>query len=212
MKKHPAKNFLNAPLIALLMAGLFAAAAVRALPVYPVNAWFSDPFGNPQSNVVATITAWPDTNSIVGVGSNLVLGVSSLTFTSSPAGLISNSLAVGNYRMTIAGYTRGVPFGIVSNGAVQNLSQVAGVPVPQFQNFTLNQFSDAGTMARESTNSWVRSSYAGITNALGFAPATNAPLTNVIVYVASLTVRTNAAGVVTNVYPVLATNSTLYLP
>ena len=102
-----------------------------------------------------------------------MLSTSSLTFTSSVTGLISNNLAPGNYRAVVDGFTQGIPFGIVSNNAVQNLAQVAGVPAPVFMNFTLAQFSDAGTMAYESTNNWTRNSYAGVTNALHFLPATN---------------------------------------
>lgn len=158
----------------ILILALGLGLEARALSTYPFVMYLADQFGRPVTNTSVTISAWPPTNSITAVGTNFVLSTSSITFTSSVTGLISNNLAPGNYRAVVNGFAQGITFGIVSNNAVQNLAQVAGVPAPLFMNFTLAQFSDAGTMAYESTNTWTRNNYAGVTNALHFVPATNA--------------------------------------
>jgi hypothetical protein len=141
--------------------------------VTPVVAYLTDSQGNPYgAGTNVTITAWPATNVISGVGTNLVANLPIVDVTSA-GGEISNNLAPGNYRMQIAGFPRGITFGVVSNGTALNVSQLAGVPVPEFLNFTIAQFSDAGTMARESTNNWTRNSYVAVSNAVGFVIATN---------------------------------------
>ena len=168
-----------------------------------------DQTGAPLTNAI-TISSWPATNQIVGLGTNIV-GSVAYTYTPNTNGYVSNSIAPGNYRLQISGYTGGVPFGIVSNASPQNLSQVANLPVVTFLNFTLAQFSDAGTMAYESTNNWARNSYWGATNALHFAPATNSPATNTLVYVSAVAGITNASGYLTNLTVTLRTN-TIYYP
>jgi len=139
----------------------------------PVVAWLTDSQGNAYgAGTNVTITAWPATNVITGVGTNLVANVA-ITDTTSASGEISNNLAPGNYRMQIAGFPRGITFGVMSSGTALNVSQLASVPVTEFMNFTIAQFSDAGTMARESTNNWTRNSYFAVSNAVGFDMATN---------------------------------------
>ena len=130
-----------------------------------------DQTGLPLTNAL-TISAWPATNQIVGLGTNIVGNVAH-TYTPDTNGYVSNNIAPGNYRLQIAGYTGGVPFGIVSNSSPQNLSQVANLPVVTFLNFTLAQFRDAGTMAWEGTNTFARKTYLDVSNAVAFVLATN---------------------------------------
>jgi len=137
-----------------------------------------DQGGSPLTNLI-TIQA-VGTNTITAYSTFIVASVPK-TYQPDVNGYVSNNIALGNYILTISNYYYSVPFSISSNAAPQNISQVAGIPVTTFMNFTLAQFSDAGTMARESTNNWTRAgtaatnSAAGIVFALGFQPATNAP-------------------------------------
>ena len=166
-KKFP--RFFAYPLL-LCALGVSVATAGQLTPVV---AYLTDSQGNPYgSGTNVTITAWPATNIITGVGTNLVANLAIIDVTSA-GGEISNNLAPGNYRMQIAGFPRGITFGVVSNGTALNVAQLAGVPVTEFMNFTIAQFSDAGTMARENTNNWTRNNYFSVSNAVGFDMATN---------------------------------------
>ena len=133
-----------------------------------------DQGGSPLTNLI-TIQA-VGTNTITAYSTFIVASVPK-TYQPDVNGYVSNNIALGNYILTISNYYYSVPFSISSNAAPQNISQVAGIPVTTFMNFTLAQFSDAGTMARESTNNWTRSGTAatntpaGIIAALGFQPA-----------------------------------------
>jgi len=97
----------------------------------PVVAYVADSQGNPSVGTTVTITAWPPTNAITGVGTNLVANLA-ITDTTTSTGFISNNLAPGNYRMQIAGFTHGITFGVVSNGTALNMAQLANVPVPEY--------------------------------------------------------------------------------
>lgn len=138
----------------------------------PVVGYITDSQGNPYVGTNLTITAWPPTNAITGVTTNLVANLA-ITDTTGAGGFFSNNLAPGTYRLLIPGFTHGVIFGVVSNSTAINVAQVAGVPVTEFMNFTLAQFSDAGTMAYQSTNNWVANNYSAVSNAVQFAIATN---------------------------------------
>jgi len=138
----------------------------------PTVAYITDSQGNPMVGSNVVITAWPPANAITGVGTNLIANVT-LSETTGAGGFISNSLAVGNYRLQIAGYPHGVMFGVYSNAAAINISQVGSEPVPVYQNFSIKQFSDAGTMAGRSTNDFIPASYTAVSNAVAFNLATN---------------------------------------
>jgi hypothetical protein len=178
----------------------------------PVVYYASDEFGNPLTNAI-TISPWPATNALAAFNTNIIGGVS-YTFTPSliTNGAVvtaywSNNIAPGNYRLQLQGYTLGVPFGVYSNSAPINISQVANLPVTTFMNFTLAQFGDAGKMAYENTNAWARHTYFDISNSLAFAPATNNPATNTIVFVSGVTGITNGSGAVTNLSVTFTTNT-----
>ena len=66
-------------------------------------------------------------------------------------GMVSNVLMPGCYKLYIAALDRATTFCITESTNVQNLAQLAGFPVPLFLNFTLAQFSDAGTLAYTNT-------------------------------------------------------------
>ena len=132
----------------------------------------TDQNGSPLTNQITIDST--GTNGIVAVGTNIVAGFSR-TYTPDANGKVSGYLATGNYRLSIDGAMRSVNFGIVTSTSTQNLAQVAGIPVPQFMNFTIAQFSDAGTAARSNANQFATNSYAGISAGLGFYPATNSP-------------------------------------
>jgi hypothetical protein len=193
--------------IKLTLCALFASSfAALGGAVYPWVYYGQDLDGAPLTNAI-TIEAWPQTNTIVGVSTNLVASFSKTYYPTNPAGYYSNNLAPGNYRLTIYGQTRGVTFGIVAASTNQNLAQVAGVPAPQFMNFTLAQFSDVGSAAYSNATAFVLRSYSGVSNAVGFVLTTNstAGITGALGY----TPATNTyAGISNSVGFKLATNST----
>lgn len=173
MKNSKFKNLLLQVTLLLSAFLILHSSFADAGQLTPVVAWLTDSQGNAYgAGTNVTITAWPATNIISGVGTNLVANLPIIDVTGT-SGRISNNLAPGNYRMQIAGFPRGITFGVVSNGAALNVAQLAGIPVPEFMNFSIAQFSDAGTMAYQSTNNWTANSYLGVSNALGFVIATN---------------------------------------
>jgi len=208
-----------------LIAALFMVAALPSAAAYlqPFVYYGIDQGGSPLTNLI-TIQA-VGTNTITAYSTFIVASVPK-TYQPDVNGYVSNNIALGNYILTISNYYYSVPFSISSNAAPQNISQVAGIPVTTFMNFTLAQFSDAGTMARESTNNWTRSGAAlaysqlpftpptntpaGLVAVLGFQPATNNAATNTVIYISGLTTFTNAAGAVTNVTFTLGTNTLIY--
>ena len=212
MKLFMKKHFLRssecqfARLKKLIQSGLTSAAtiifllATGSLPAAQLNpfvAYLIDSQGNKLTNITGTISAWPPTNYIVGVGTNLVLNNPStpIQVTTDTNGFMSNNLTAGNYRLQFAGFSHGVTFGIVNSTNVQNLAQVGGMPVVEFANFTLAQFSDAGSMAYQNTQNWVTNTQQGVSNALGYMPtATNFNvITNLL---GGLFVPNNSNGVV----------------
>lgn len=139
---------------------LLSALPARAAAPTPFIAWTTDLVGENRTNAI-TIEAWTQTNTITGVSTNLVLNFSKTYYPTNPAGFFTGVLQPGNYRLTVEGLSRGIVFGMPSSSSTQNLAQLAGVPVYAFMNFTLAQFADAGTMAREATNTFLRVSDAG---------------------------------------------------
>lgn len=115
--------------------------------------------GTPITNTI-TIAPWPSTNYMVGVGTNMVL-YRAQTYTPDTNGYFTNSLMAGNYRLTAAGLTYGFTFGIPDTNTLQNLAQLAGTPVVTFMNFTIAQFSDAGSAAYSNATAFL---WAGRTN------------------------------------------------
>jgi hypothetical protein len=145
--KFKIKNGLRAAVLLPFAFCIFNCSAVYRQPFLYYGI---DQFGFPVTNAV-TIEAWPPTNAITANNTNLVISVAH-TFVPDANGFFSNNIAVGNYRLQVAGFTPGAPFSILSNAAPVIISQTANVPVTTFLNFTLAQFSDAGTMAYRSTN------------------------------------------------------------
>jgi len=165
---RPTRNG-GASVLASLLLSFFILNCPAAGPTTPFSAWLSDLVGDNKTNTV-TIEAWNQTNTITGVTTNLVLNFSKNYYPTNPTGFITGLLMPGNYRLTVDGLSRGVVFGISSSASTQNLAQLAGVPVYAFQNFTLAQFSDAGTAGYSNAAAFLLSSdtnwpLARITNA-----------------------------------------------
>jgi len=184
-----------------------------ALAIVPWLAGAATPFefrgvyqdGTPVTNTI-TIAPWPATNYIIAVGTNMVL-YQSQNFTPDTNGYVSGSLMAGNYKLTAAGLSYGMTFGIVDTNTTQNLAQVSGVPVVTFMNFTIAQFTDAGSAAYSNHSVFASNSPTGIKAALQYTPATNsnAGIVGALLY----TPLTNTALAVTNAIGyVPATNST----
>lgn len=147
-------------LIYFLAALVLTSAPASGQVLTPFIAYTRDLVGSVKSNTV-TIEAWNYTNTITGVSTNLVLNYAA-TFTPRPSdGFFAGYLAPGNYRLTVDGLSRGIVFGMPSSSSTQNLAQLAGVPVYAFMNFTIAQFSDAGTAAYSNAASFFLSSAAG---------------------------------------------------
>ncbi len=143
-------------LVAALGLQLSASAAVLT----PFVGYTTDLVGAVRTNAV-TIEAWTATNTITGVSTNLVLNFSQSYTPASSNGYFAGYLAPGNYRLTVDGLSRGIVFGMPSSSSTQNLAQLAGVPVYAFMNFTLAQFSDAGTAAYSNASAFFLSALAG---------------------------------------------------
>lgn len=130
----------------LLLAGaLWSATACRAVHPTPFVFYTVDLAGEP-TNAPVVIKGFSGTNEIVGVGTNIVLAGFQRTYIP-VSGVVTGALMPGNYRLSVPLLNRAVTFGITESTNVQNLAQLAGFPVVQFMNFTVAQFSDAGTMA-----------------------------------------------------------------
>lgn len=159
-------------LLLILVSALCTLHSAFGLQVFPWIYRGTDLDGTALTNDI-TIEAWPQTNAITAVITNLVASFSKTYSPTNPAGYYSNNLAPGNYRLTIYGQTRGVTFTIVSNSGTLNLAQVSGAPVPLFMNFTIAQFSDAGTASYSNSTAFALRSFAGVVAALGYTPPTN---------------------------------------
>jgi hypothetical protein len=130
-----------------------------AVTLTPFVYYGIDSAGNPLTNAI-TIEPWPATNAIIGLSTNVVVS-SARSFTPNTNGYVSGNLAANNYRLTVAGYARGITFGMVSSTNTQNLAQLATFPVVVYQNFTLAQFTDAGTAAYSNATAFFLASAAG---------------------------------------------------
>jgi hypothetical protein len=146
--------------ILIILAAIFLLpSSIPAANSYPFVYYGLNSDGSPLTNKITisgSITA-----PIVGVGSNIVVSFAR-DYQPDTNGYASNSLAPGNYRLYVEGVSHSVTFGFVSNSAPQNLAQVAGFPVIQFLNFTLAQFSDAGSAAYMPSNNWALRTTAAI--------------------------------------------------
>lgn len=140
----------------LLLASIgFPLLARSAGVLTPFIAYTTDLVGDVTTNTV-TIQAWAQTNAITGVSTNLVLNFTRSYYPTNPAGFFSGYLAPGNYKLNVEGIDRGVVFGISASASTQNLAQLAGIPVYAFQNFTLAQFSDVGSIAYSNASTYAR--------------------------------------------------------
>lgn len=138
----------------------------------PFVGYSVDSTGAPDTNAI-TIIAWPDTNAVVGVSTNLVWGTAHTYYPAASNGYFAGYLLPNIYKMSSADISQAVLFGIIATNTTQNLAQVTGFPVPTFMNFTLAQFSDVGTAAYSNTIAFVLNSYRDMTNSLAVVPATN---------------------------------------
>ena len=147
-------------LCALTAAAALATGSMPAAVTTPFIAYTTDIIGSVSTNTV-TIEAWANTNTITGVSTNLVLNFAKTYTPASSNGYFAGYLAPGNYRLTVDGLSRGVVFGMPSSSSTQNLAQLAGVPVYAYMNFTLAQFSDAGSAAYSNASAFFLSALAG---------------------------------------------------
>jgi hypothetical protein len=115
--------------------------------------------GTPLTNAI-TIEPWPNTNAIIGYDTNIVAGLAR-TYTPNTNGYVSGTLMPNNYRMTVAGFARGISFGIIDSTNTQNLAAVANIPTTLLYNWTVAQLSDAGTAAYSNTAAFFLASSAG---------------------------------------------------
>lgn len=159
----------------LLLISAFQLVSISAFcagPLTPFELWLLDSTGNPMTNRV-TIESWPpQSNSIVGLNTNLITGLAK-TFDPTTNGYVFGYLLPNNYRLTIYGIERGATFGIPSSTSTQNLASLSGIPIVTFLNFTVAQLSDAGTASYSNATAFALRSYTGVTSALGITPATN---------------------------------------
>jgi hypothetical protein len=206
--RHPASGLRRLSLAALLL----CAFALNASAVYLQPFWYygRDQFGLPITNAI-TIDAWPPTNNITANNTNLVISVPH-TFIPDANGFVSNNIALGNYRVVIQGFTPGVPFSILSNASPVNISSSADIPVTTFQNFTLAQIVDAGSIAGRASNDFALASSVGpmaIRSTNDFALSTPAGITNSLAYIPANAANTNDFARAT---PAGVTNSLAFIP
>lgn len=163
--------------------------ATGSLPATPWFQTFYNPDGSPQTNAL-TFTAYPPVNTWVVVGTNMYYGAQTTTFTPNSSGYVSNQIAPNVYSVLFSNLNSGFLVNILNTTNVLPLSTYV-TNVPTVSGVAFN-------------------GYGMVTNWLQFAPATNRPATNTIVYISGFTGITNAAGVVTNYTLTYGTNTTYY--
>jgi hypothetical protein len=173
-------------ILLLILVVILVALAVRATPFYQ---YFYNPDGTPQTNSFS-MTAYGSENAWVVVGTNIYYGAQTVTFTPATNGYVSNAIAPNTYTVLFS-----------------NLNSGFYVTIPNTTNVT--------TLASYATSTPTISgtafdSYGMVTNWLRYAPATNRPATNTIVYVSAVSGITNASGAVTNLSVTLTTNTIYY--
>jgi hypothetical protein len=151
--------------------------------------YFYNADGTPQTNVI-TGQAYPAANTWTVVGTNMFYGLQTITLTPTTNGYVSNAVSPNGYRFQIASLNTTFYANIPNTTNVLPLATyVTNVPVI------------SGTYLN---------GYSLVTNWTGFAPATNSPATNTIIYVSGVSSITNASGVVTNLTVTFGTNTVNY--
>jgi hypothetical protein len=159
----------------------------RALTSYYYSAQNND--GTPQTNYF-TLQPWPPAaQGITIYGTNIIFGPYIITNTPNASGFYSNGISPNTYKLQVPA-----------------INLAAFVSIPD----TTNYISLASYMTNSPIVSGGVGGYAFVTNYLGFAPATNNPGTNTIVYVSAVSGITNASGYVTNLTVTLTTNTINY--
>ena len=203
------------------LAALFLIIGSSVTLATPFYQMFLNPDGSPQTNAF-TFTASQPANTWTVVGSNIVYGNYPVTFTPDTNGYVSNSIAPNSYVVTFAGLNSGFYANIPNTtnvlplaNYVTNVSTVSGTALSGFglvTNWLGYLPGTNGGAISYSQLPWTppTNNYTGITNALGFWPATNSPATNVVIYLTALTLQTNSSGAVTNIVKTFATNTLNY--
>ena len=172
--------------IALLTIAFATFNAVAQTPFYfsmPING------GLYQTNPV-TFQAWPPTaNGFVVIGTNIVYGANIVTNTPNATGFFSNSLYPNSYRVFMPDLNAAFFVTIPNTTAYASLSvYITNAPVSTpFAGYAVGTFS-------------------GITNSLGYWPATNNSLFVTNIWVSSITTYSNGVGAATNVTANFSTN------
>jgi hypothetical protein len=161
--------------------------------------------GTAQTNPV-TFQPWPPAvNGITVYGTNVVLGAYIITNTPNASGFFSNNLIANTYKFSIPA-----------------LSFSTYAVIPDTTNYThLGLYLTNSPVITGSVGGFglvtnylgytpPPNTYAGITAALTYVPATNNPGTNVVIYVSAVSGITNASGYITNLTVTLTTNTINY--
>ena len=173
--------------ILFLLSILTLATVCPAITSYYYSGQNND--GTPQTNYF-TLQPWPPTaQGITIYGTNIIFGAAIITNTPNASGFFSNSISPNTYKVQVPAL---------------GLAAFANIPD------TTNYAALASYMTNSPIVSGGVGGYAFVTNYLGFAPATNNPGTNTIVYVSGVAGITNASGYVTNLTVTLTTNTIKY--
>lgn len=173
-----------------LLTLLFSTAALLAIAGTPFYLSFKNSDGSAQTNNVLMRAFPPTANGFTVYGTNVIWGAAYLTNTPNASGFFSNSVYPNQYQFYIpamdASFYAVIPDtnGYLSLALYLTNAPVTSVPFPGF----------------------VTSTYASVTNALRFVPATNNPVSVTNVYVSSIATITNGSGYITNLSYVLTTN------
>lgn len=137
-------KFISLIVLVLVLVLVLACEARAANPTSFIY-YSLDEVGSPRTNVI-TISPWPDTNTILGFGTNGIY-YRARSYTPDTNGLISGAQMPNHYRLNISGVTRGVEFDLPETNTTVNLAELSGYPVVISRNFQVAQILDGGTLA-----------------------------------------------------------------
>jgi hypothetical protein len=166
-----------------------------------------NPNGTAYTNIFVMTSYPPQANSVVVVGTNIIIG-GGYSMTNQPNGSGQGTVVSEPGQYKVFEPANSTQF-YVNIGATNPIPDLSALTVNTPVIFTPNSFFALFTNAFGGVP--VAATYGGVTNALGYAPATNIVSTNTIVFVSAVSGATNGSGYVTNITTTLTTNTLNYV-
>jgi hypothetical protein len=172
--------------------------------ITPFTGSFKNADGSAMTNPL-TMSAWPQTFTWTVNGTNIVYGGIVITNTPNSTGWFSNSFYANGFRLYVPAYNSYLYGCLPDTTNVVNLATcLSNAPA------TYAGLSQYGLITNWLGYAPVPPTWAGVTNALGYTPATNNPQTFTWTNVVAVAGIINNSGYVTNVAATIQTNSVYY--